>query len=389
MLGQQEDETADVIEKGREYLIELRLIQNSEYIGQSIESVGLRNLEGFFLSQIIRNNREIAPITPNEILQQNDVLLFAGDTSKINDLVEGFPGLSLTMTRDFELIKNTSYVEAIVTQNSNLDRKNAKEIGFRQRFDAAIIGIHRRGEKLSGKIGSIDLRVGDVILVVAGPRFVERTTNSGDLIILKEHLKHETLPNRSKALFGLGTLIAILLSSFGIINFLEALLLILGIQVATKMVYLDLIKRVLSLDLLIVLLVSLGLGDSLISSGGAELLTDFLFANADGWGAFTLIAVIFFTTWMLTSFVTNIAAVSIMFPIAYSLALSSSIAYEALFLSTAFGASCSFITPYAYQTNLMVLELGKYKFRDFLRMGTVVSIIYVAVFLAYIQFFYL
>lgn len=389
LLGRKDDHIAEIKQNRREYLIELRLKPKSDYVGLSVEDVGLRNLEGFFLTQIIRGSREIAPVQPSEIIEEEDVLLFAGDTSQINQLVNNFPGLELAKTNEFQLTENTQYIEAIVSQNSPLDHKNAKELSFRQRYDAAIIGIHRRGEKLSGKIGSIDLRVGDVLLLVAGPRFAKRNASNGDLIVLEELKKYNGLPARSQWFFALGTLLSVLLSAFGFISFLEALLLILAIQVSTNMVYLELIKRVLSLDLLIILMVSLGLGDSLINSGGADLLTQTLFSGAESWDHFSLISLIFITTWLLTSFVTNVAAVSIMFPIAYSLALTSGISYEALFLSTAFGASCSFITPYAYQTNLMVMELGRYRFKDFFKIGGLISLVYAAIFLIYIKVIYL
>lgn len=389
LLGSKEELSQEVQENRREYLIEMRLAPNSAYRGKSIEEAGLRNLEGFFLSEIIRNNRHIAPVPPNEVLRKEDVLLFAGDTDLITTLVDRFPGLELAKTNEFNLIESTTYVEAIVSQNSSLDRANAKDLGFRQKFDAAIIGIHRRGEKLSGKIGSINLHVGDVLLLVAGPRFSELNSNSGDLIVLEKHQKTESFPSKSKWIFGLGSLISILLSAFGYINFLECLLLILGFQVATKMVYVNLINRVVSIDLLIVLLASLSLGDSLINSGGSELITSTIFQNVNEWSSFTLLAVIFVSSWILTSFVTNVAAVSIIFPIAYSLAISSGINYEAMFLSTAFGASCSFITPYAYQTNLMVLEIGKYKFMDYFKLGFILSLTYAAILLSYLYFHYL
>jgi len=388
-LGTKEELSQEVQENRREYLIEMRLAPQSTYKGKTIEEAGLRNLEGFFLSEIIRNNRHIAPVPPNEVLRKEDVLLFAGDTDLITTLVDRLPGLELAKTNEFNLIENTTYLEAIVNQNSSLDRANAKDLGFRQKFDAAIIGIHRRGEKLSGKIGSINLHVGDVLLLVAGPRFSELNANSGDLIVLEKHQKTESFPDSSKWIFGLGSALAILLSSFGLINFLECLLLIFAFQVATKMVYVNLINKVVSLDLLIVLLASLSLGESLINSGGSELITSSVFQNVNEWSSFTLLAVIFISSWVLTSFVTNVAAVSIIFPIAYSLAISSGINYEAMFLSTAFGASCSFITPYAYQTNLMVLEIGKYKFMDYFRLGFLISLIYAAILLSYLYFHYL
>jgi di/tricarboxylate transporter len=389
LLEDRDDHIQEVSENQREYLIEMRLIPQSEYIGKSIEEANLRNLEGVYLTEIIRGNRKIAPVPPTEVLAKEDVLLFAGDTNLITSMMDHFQGLELAKTMEFDLVENTSYVEAIVVQNSQLDRKNAKESGFRQKYDAAIIGIHRRGEKLSGKIGSIDLRVGDVLLMVAGPRFVELGAKSGDFIILQEHHKYETLPSKSKWIFGLISLFALLLNIFGAINFMELLLMILAAQVGTKMVYLDLIKRVLSLDLLVILLVSLGLGESLISSGGSEIIIGSFFSNADNWGAFAIVSTVFLTSWLLTSFVTNVAAVSIIFPIAYSLGQSTGIPYDAIFLSAAFGASCSFITPFAYQTNLMVMELGKYRFKDFFKFGMILSLAYAAIFLTYIKLIYL
>lgn len=389
MLRSNEGDDVEAESNRREYLIEMRLAKESTYPGLSIEEAELRNLEGFFLSEIIRGKRHITPVPPTEILEQEDVLLFAGDTKQITSLTDKLPGLELAKTHKFNLVENTSYVEVIITQNSTLDRQTAKNISFRQKFDAAIIGIHRKGEKLSGKIGSINLRVGDVLLLAAGPRFIELNTNSGDFIILERLESYESLPLRSKAIFTFGAIGSILLSSFGLINFLECLLIITAVQVATKMVYSGLITKVVSLDLLIILLSSLCLGESLINTGASDLITNSIFANASHWSPIFTISVIFGASWILTSFVTNIAAVSIMFPIAYSLAITSGISHEAMFLSTAFGASCSFITPYAYQTNLMVLEIGKYKFLDYFKLGFILSIVYAAILLTYLYMKYL
>lgn len=389
MLGKNEDSEDVIIENRREYFIEMRLVEDSQYQGQTVEEAQLRNLDGFFLTEIIRDNRRITPVAPTEILDQEDVLLFAGDTNLVTSLQDYLPGLELSKTRRFDLVENTTYVEVIVNQNSALDRKNAKEIGFRQKYDAAIIGIHRRGERLSGKIGLINLHVGDVLLLAAGPRFQEINSETGDLIVLEKHSKIETLPRSSKSIFAIGSLIAIALASFGKLSFLECLLMIMAVQVATRMVNVGLIQRVISLDLLIILLASLSLGESLISSGASNIITETIFQKASQWNSLLVLAVVFCSSWVLTSFVTNVAAVSIIFPVAYSLALSSGINYDAIFLSTAFGASCSFITPYAYQTNLMVLEIGKYRFKDYFSLGLIVSLVYALILLSYLYFTYL
>jgi di/tricarboxylate transporter len=389
LLRNQDNILAEVAENSREYLIEMRVKAGSDYIGKSIEGAGMRNLEGLFLTEIIREDRHIVPVPPSEVLQDRDILLFAGDTGALAQLNERFAELELAKTQQFNLVENTRVVEVIITQNSALDYKTAKELGFRQLYDAAIIGIHRRGEKLSGKIGSIALRTGDVLLVIAGKDFFKRNSQQGDLIVLNALEEEKPLEQKRKIVFWLGAIGAIGLSAFGVIKLYEALLLLLVLQVALKMVNIEMVKNALSFDLLIVLLASLLLGDSLIRSGAANLLTEALFSDAHLWSPMLIISSIFGVTWLLTSFVTNVAAVSIIFPLAYSLAQTAGLPYEAVFLTTAFGASCSFITPYAYQTNLMVLELGKYKFADYFKLGFLVSLVYGGIFLSFIYFNYI
>lgn len=375
--------------QAREYLIEMRLKPGASMVGKSIERAGLRNLEGVFLSEIIRGNRHIVPVGPEEILQTQDVLLFAGDTSVLDRLSERFPELEMAKTRQFDLIEDTAMVEAIVGQNSLLDRRTAKEVGFRQKYDAAIIGIHRRGEKLSGKIGSLPLHTGDVLLMVAGRAFDSIQEKNDDLIVLSMAQREEESTPLSRKLFGLGLLISILLSAFGLLGLFEALLAILMVQVLLKQVNLDLMKKNLSLDLLIVLLSSLILGQALIQSGAAQSLSMLLFSQAQSWSPLALISLLFAFTWLLTSFITNVAAISIVFPIALEMSQTLGLPPQAVFLTAAFGASCSFLTPYAYQTNLMVLELGKYRFKDFLNLGFWVSLLYGLIFLSYIYLHYL
>ncbi len=389
LLKGKEDLMSEIEGQEREYLIEMRVLPDADLIGKSVEEAELRNLEGFYLSEIIRGDEVIAPVRRREVLQAKDVLLFAGDTSMVTGLEKRFPGLELSKTLEFDLKEDTQVIEAIVSQNSQLDRQTAKAYNFRQRMDAAIIGIHRKGEKLSGKIGKIPLRVGDVLLIVAGKNFQKRNAQFDDLIVLQTFESFTEMPATKKYIFWGATALAIAGSIFGWWTFFEALLGILVAQVALKMVYSNLVKKSLSLDLLVVLLSSLVLGEALINSGAAQILTDSLFANAANWQPLSIIISLFVAAWLLTSFVTNVAAVSIIFPIAYSLAQASGISYEAVFLTTAFGASCSFMTPYAYQTNLMVLELGQYKFMDYFKLGLVLSLVYGAIFISYIHFMYL
>lgn len=374
----------------REYLVETAVSNNSSLIGKTVEAAGLRSLEDVFLTEIIRKDQPLPAVAPTEVLQANDVLLFAGDNSAIVKFVGQKEGLELSKTNQFNLIDNTEVVEAIVAQNSSLDRRNVKELGFRERYDAAIIGIHRRGEKLRGKIGAIDLHTGDLLLLVAGAEFKERNARNEDMIVLKTQSIKDSLPTAKKRWFFAGTTTILAFSIFGVVSLFEALLGVALLQVFLGLLSLDSFKRSVSIDLLVVLVSALALGEALVVSGAANYITDNLFANANSWSPMLMLVGIFSVTFLLTSFVTNVAAISIIFPVVYSLSVTTTVlAPQALFLTAAYGASCCFITPYAYQTNLMVMELGNYKFLDYFKLGFFVSLFYALCYFIYAYFAFL
>ncbi|MDR9374267.1 MAG: SLC13 family permease [Schleiferiaceae bacterium] len=375
--------------KKREYLVETRIKPGAKLVGLTVEKARLRNLEEAYLTEIIRAGYHVAPVGPEERLEEADILLFAGNTDSIIELVKRSEGLELSKTLEFDLVDNTEVVEAVVAQNATLDRRNVKEIGFREKYDAAIIGIHRRGERVSGKIGQQELRSGDLLMMVAGSEFRERNARSQDLVVISAQPREDGLSQPKRWLFWLLTTGLIGLAALGWASLFEALLGVALVQVSLGMLTLEKIKQSISLDLLFILVSALALGRALIDSGAADWLSQQIFHNAGQWNSLALLAGIFGITFLLTSLVTNVAAVSIVFPILFGLAGAVGIPAKVLFLTAAFGASCCFVTPYAYQTNLMVMELGKYNFADFIRLGIPVSIVYAGIYLTYAYFVYL
>lgn len=375
-------------EKAREYLVESRVLKGSELIGKTVEKAGLRHLESVFLTEIVRGNKRVSPVRPTEILEDGDVLLFAGEMANTLQVINQVKGLELQDRSKFEIKNDAEVIEAIVTQNSTLDHRTVKEISFREKYDAAIIGIHRLGEKISGKIGSMELRTGDLLLITAGAEFRDRSSRTNDLLIVNTITRAAKLPN-----WRLWTFLAVALGSVclimaGVVGLLSGLLVILFAQLLLKMTDMEDIKKNVSLDLLIILIAALALGKALIGSGAADYLNEMFFANAASWSPFITLCVVFAATFVLTSLITNVAAITIIFPVIYSLAASSALPEEALYLTAAYAASCCFATPFAYQTNLMVMEAGNYSFNDFIRIGIPVSLVYALIFLTFAAFKY-
>jgi di/tricarboxylate transporter len=136
------------------------------------------------------------------------------------------------------------------------------------------------------------------------------------------------------------------------------------------------VKKNVSLDLLIILASALTFGSALVVSGTANVIANQFIEMSNGFGPLSIGLGLFILTLILTSFVTNVAAVSISFPIALALSDQLQISPMPFFMITAFGASACFLTPMGYQTNLMVYGPGGYRFKDFLRAGFPLTIIY-------------
>jgi di/tricarboxylate transporter len=375
-------------ENTREYLVETVIPASSPLIGQSIENAGLRNLNGVYLAEIIRaNGRLIAPVKPNEILRDGDLLFFAGDTSEVISLMSEVRGLELSKKEKLELGDEFEMVEAVVPFNSLLSGTTVKEFGFRERYDAVIVGIHRRGEKISGKIGNIRLEAGDLLLISAGPDFRTLVDQDKNLYIVSSLESPSQIKPIKKTLFVLGTLLSIFLAilpatlfgidrSGGLLKLYETLFLILGLQFSLGMMDSEGVKKNVSLELLIILASALTFGSALVVSGTANVIANQFIEMSNGFGPLSIGLGLFILTLILTSFVTNVAAVSISFPIALALSDQLQISPMPFFMITAFGASACFLTPMGYQTNLMVYGPGGYRFKDFLRAGFPLTIIY-------------
>jgi di/tricarboxylate transporter len=148
------------------------------------------------------------------------------------------------------------------------------------------------------------------------------------------------------------------------------------------------IRRQLDLGLLMVLVCSLAIGVALEKSGTASLIAGELMNIGRQLGPIAVISALFIVTIFLTALITNAACVSIVFPIAMSLAEQMNLPYTPFFVAIAFAASGDFITPMGYQTNLMVYGPGGYTFKDFAKVGTPLTILYALICITFISWFY-
>jgi di/tricarboxylate transporter len=187
ILPTRSDPASQVGDQQREYTVAMIVEENCTLIGQNIGDAGLRALPGLFLFEIERDGRHITPVAPDEVVVAGDRMVFAGVVSTIVDL-QRIRGLVPADGEDMPAPAEMRHrlIEAVISRSSPLVNRSIKEANFRSVYDAAVIAVHRNGERVPGKLGSIVLRPGDTLVFQAVPEFLDTHRNSPDFYLVSE-----------------------------------------------------------------------------------------------------------------------------------------------------------------------------------------------------------
>ncbi|HEU5300690.1 MAG TPA: SLC13 family permease [Acidimicrobiia bacterium] len=359
----------------REYTVEMLVEPSSPLVGRTITDAGLRNLVGVYLVEIERDGRHLGPVAPDEVLVDGDRLMFAGNIGRVLDL-QKLAGLVPAGQQHFSLSENAGATfEVVVAEGSPLIGSTLKEVDFRARYGAAVIAIHRSAERLVAKLGEVRLRPGDLMLVLGDPDFARRWRGRDDFLLVSAVEGGAPLRrNRARAV-ELITLALIVVSGAGVLSLLKTSLLAALACLAVGAITPGEARRAVNFDIVVLIAASFGLGAAMQESGLAAEIARGLVDLTTPLGDIGVLAGVLLATMILTELLSNNAAAVLMFPVALATAAGSGLAFRPFVLAIIIGASCSFLTPIGYQTNLLVFGMGGYKFRDFTRLGAPLTLV--------------
>ncbi|WP_435247886.1 SLC13 family permease [Vibrio sp. nBUS_14] len=367
------------------YFLEAIVEPGSPLVGRSVSENNLRALRKLFLAEVIRDGKTTASIDPDFILQARDRLLFCGDVESVATLQE-IQGLTLFGQHH---LNGQSFVEVVVSSSASFCNKTLKTSQFRDRFDAVVVAIRRGHERLEGGLGNITLTAGDTLILVPGKRFEEQRQQHNKEFVLMNDLDSSAKLDADKSTFvllGFASVIGLaLVDAVPIIKGLAGFLLLL---VAFGVVQLGELRRRFPVDIVVIVGSALSIAQLMISSGLSEQMGLMFIEAFNGWGVFGALVATYFMTLVLTELVTNNAAAALSFPIGYSMAVGYGVDPMPFIMAVLFGASASFISPYGYQTNLLVYNVGNYHLTDYLRIGIPISIVYSGLVLTLIPYFF-
>jgi di/tricarboxylate transporter len=358
-------------------------------IGQTLADAGLRHLTGLFVYAVERpsTNEVFSAPAPTFVLAAGDVLAVAGDVEQVNRLWR-VDGLEMHADDDIRKLARPpvgaahQLVEVVVAPGSSLVGRTPRELKFRTRFNAAIVGVHRRGEQMVSRIGDVRLNGGDVLLlVIANNSFLQAHRRSRQFLLVSAVGAAEVqLPVSIGRVLFAGALVVAMIT-LASIDTLGMSLFILALAVGyifwlADIVTADEARSSVDISVMTMVASSIALSVAMQNSGlayriGTQLVN--LFAPVGDLG---LLFGMYIATTVLNAFVSNSAAVSLTFPIAYVVATQSvSLNVPMISYVLMMAGSADFSTPIGYQTNLMVYSLGNYRFLDYTKVGVPLQIV--------------
>lgn len=380
---------SDFISHQREYIVEAEIKKGSPLSGKTIKEAKLRNLEGLYLFRIIRNNHYVKAAPEEIILKEKDILVFAGDTKSIYKLLERNPSISIPSVGMFAKKKQTGIIEIVIPHNSKLINKTLKEENFRAKYDATAIAVHRNGERINGKLGAMQLKAGDTILLLAGSDFTKLMSQTKDFYTISKRREVKRIGTFKTSVLICGTMLIILLAALKLVSLLMGLLIFICILIGLGITTPRKVEKAMDFQLGLIIAMALALGSAMTKTGVAENMAQIIIEIFKPFGTWSLLAGIYLITTILAAFITNVASVAIIFPISLTLANDLNLPYLPFILIVSFAAAANFMTPIGYQTNTMVYGSGGYKFRDYLKIGTPLSILYMIITVSILSFTYI
>lgn len=357
-------------EDPKEYTVEMLVDAASPLVGQTIEAAGLRQLPGMYLMEIDREGDILAAVGPHERLRANDRLVFVGIVESVVEL-QKIRGLKPATNQVFKLDSpraRRSLLEAVVSDSCSMVGKTVREGRFRTKYNAAIIAVSRNGERIHMKIGDIELKPGDTLLLETHPEFFDQHRYSRDFYLVSR-IEGYSAPRHERAwVAGAIFLAMVVAAGTGKLDMLHAAMLAAGLMIIARCCTSTTARQNVDWQVLIAIAASFGLGRAMETTGAADHIASSML-NVAGSNRWAALAVIYLLTIICTELMSNNAAAVLMFPIALATSTALGADFMPFVMAVMFAASLGFATPLGYQTHLMVYGPGGYRLSDFARMG--------------------
>ncbi len=358
-----------------QYIAEVILTKGNGDINKTVIKSALSQKYAANILSIIRNGDTISTFDSDTLLEENDTIKIIIGPSKLSSLkVDKTYALTGDKEIDNEELESKKLYETLIPIGSSLAGNTLKKVSFRNVYNCTVLAIRQRNEMLEDNISEVTLREGDLLMIYASEDEIAELVNAQLIIILSEH--QEKKLNYKKAIpvlliaIGVVSAAAFNITSILISSMIGCLLLVITTTIKPKEAYESIEWKV-----IFMLAGVLSMGTALEKTGGAKLISDFVYNNLGSLDPRITLSLIFLITFLSTNVLSSKATAALMVPIVLSLSTAMQLSEKPFLIAVMFACSLTFMTPVSYPTNTMVYAPGNYKFNDYLKVGTPLNII--------------
>ncbi len=378
----------------RDYISELFVQPGSRLIGKTLGEANINSELELAILNIIRDDEtRIAP-GRNERIRMGDILIVEG---KVSELLRVKEEVGLELRPDFDLndgdleYQSVELFEVLVMRDSGFVGQTLKSLNFRQRYDLTVLAINRHGATFIEKMSDTRLKFGDVLLVQGSRERLEPLVTSGQMIMLEDlSEKSMRLDKRKWAIAAFGLFLALSVSKLIVgIDVPLAIAVLAGVflLLATKTIRYAEMYSLIDFRLLVLIACMMSFGIAMEKTGADQYLATLIQTYFGEFGPMAVLAGFFLLTVALTQPMSNQAAALVVLPIAIKTALALGQNPRTFIVAVTFAASFSFITPLE-PACVLVYTPGRYRFIDFVKVGSILTIIVFAASLLLVPIFW-
>lgn len=379
---------------GRQFIGEVTVGRNSKLIGEQPVAGMFPSLKDVTVRLVQRGERAYLPPFEGLALRRGDVVVLAATRDALTDLLKRDPGLTSSDEIDGDTDEGGKrpresqvIAEVMVAPASRLIGQNLEQIGFRYRFGCIVLGIQRRSRMIRTQMSEIRLEAGDVLLIQGRRTYIHALRGNQDMLLMEWSAADMPEPHHARRAV-LIFLAMVAAASTGVVPIVVAAVTAAGAMIAVGCLNVRQASRAIDRRIIMLIAASLAMGTALQQTGGAEYIAQQTVALLADAGPSVLISVFFLIVALLTNVISNNACAVLFTPIAVSMANTLEVDPHIFAIAVLFAANCSFASPIGYQTNLLVMGPGHYKFVDFVKAGMPLLLIVWLTFSVFAPYYY-
>ncbi|MEM8590468.1 MAG: SLC13 family permease [Pseudomonadota bacterium] len=381
--------------EGKQFIAEIDVTANSPLIGERAVAGQYRALRDVTVRLIQRGPRAILPPFEGAVLQAGDMLIVAATRTALTDALTRNAGFLLAggepMAPDAESRgrEESDHVlaETMIAPASRMIDQTIGMVGFRRRFGCIVLGIQRRGRMTRQRMGEIRLQAGDVLLITGHRADVNALRANPDLVLMSWAIKELPRPRRAPVAAAVFAATVAVVAS-GILPLSVAALAGAVVMIASGCLNIRQATRALDRTIFLLVGATLALSAVMETTGAAAYLASLVTVGIAGNDPVVAMIALFAIVAVATNMLSNNACAVLFTPIAINLAYQLGVDPMVMAITVLFAANCSFITPIGYQTNLLVMGPGHYRFSDFARVGSPLALLMWLVFSLVAPFYF-